>query len=186
MKLATLLLSPKLRVRPEIALFLLLALQLTCGRAETIVTHAMVEQQIRQARYEQALVLTQQALAAQPRDPKFLFWQAWSQEKMGNTQAALSGYQNLIQAHPELPEPHNNLGVLMMRLGDFEGAQLAFQEALRMNAQYPEALENLGDVLLVKTRRLYQQAEKTSGTKMRLQEKIRALPDFPLPASAQP
>jgi Flp pilus assembly protein TadD len=74
----------------------------------------------------------------------------------------------------------------MMRLGDYEGAQLAFQEALRMNAQYPEALENLGDVLLVKTRRLYQQAEKTSGTKMRLQEKIRALPDFPLPTSAQP
>lgn len=186
MKLAALISPPTLRVRPDFILCWLLSLHASLGIAQTVVSHAQVEQQLKQARYQQALGLIQQALTHRPQDPKFLFWQALAQDKLGLTQEAMHGYQSLAHNHPELPEPHNNLGVLMMRSGDFEGAELAFQEALRMNSQYAEALENLGDLLLIKARRLYQQAEKVSPTKMRLQQKILSVPDFPLPSTTQP
>ena len=149
--------------------------------AQTVVTHAQVERELRQANYDKVLNLTQQALTAQPRDPKMMFWQALSQEKLGRTDEALALYLTLTQDHPELPEPHNNLGVVLMRRGDLEGAQLAFQEALRMDAKYAQAMENLADVLLIQSKRLYEQALTLSPTKERLAQKIRAVPDFRQP-----
>ena len=148
------LLSNRIRVRPEWCVALLLCLSSNLVGAQAVVTHAQVERELRQANYDKVLSLTQQALTAQPRDPKMMFWQALSQEKLGRTEQALALYVTLTQDHPELPEPHNNLGVVLMRRGDLEGAQLAFQEALRMDAKYAQAMENLADVLLIQSKRL--------------------------------
>ena len=175
------LLSNRIRVRPEWCVALLLCLSSHLVGAQVVVTHAQVERELRQANYDKVLSLTQQALNSQPRDPKMMFWQALSQEKLGRTEQALALYVTLTQDHPELPEPHNNLGVVLMRRGDLEGAQLAFQEALRMDAKYAQAMENLADVLLIQSKRLYQQALPLSPTKERLTQKIRAVPDFRQP-----
>mgnify|MGYP003336134769 FL=1 len=148
--------------------------------AQSALNYSVIEQKLKQALYSEALSLTDQELARQPHDPKLLFWKALALEKTGRPKEALSGYKALTQNHPELPEPHNNLGVLLMRDGDMEGAQMAFQEALRMNAQYGEAMENLADVLLIQSRRLYEKALQASTRKDRLALKIKALPSFPL------
>ena len=148
--------------------------------AQSVVNYTAIEQKLKQALYAEALVLANQELVRQPNDPKILFWKALAQEKTGLEKEALAGYKALTQDHPELPEPHNNLGILLMRAGDLEGAQLSFQEALRMDAHYGEAMENLADVLLVQARRLYERSLQASTRKERLGLKIRALASYPL------
>jgi Flp pilus assembly protein TadD len=163
------------RFKPEWFLTLFLCLGLGPALAQNEVNHRLIEIQIKQAHYEQVLQLTQQALSQTPRDPKIRFWQALAQEKLGQADQAMQGYRTLTQDFPELPEPHNNLGTLLLKQGDLDGAQLAFQEALRMDAQYPQALENLADVLNMQAKRLYQKALQASPDKLRLTQKINSL-----------
>jgi Flp pilus assembly protein TadD len=167
--------TPSLRFKPEWFLTLCLCLTSGLAKAQNEVNHRLIEIQVKQAHYGQVLQLTQEALIRSPHDPKIRFWQALAQDKLGQSDQALQGYRTLTQDFPELPEPHNNLGTLLLKQGDLDGAQLAFQEALRMDAQYPQALENLADVLNMQAKRLYQKALQASPDKLRLTQKINAL-----------
>ena len=145
------------------------------------VRHADIERELRQARFEQVFILSQRALIERPRDPQMRFWHALSLDKLGQTAQAMAEYQALIQEHPELPEPHNNLGVIWLRHGDIDAAQASFEQALRMNTGYAEAMENLADVLLLQARRWYERSARASAPRQALTQKINALP--PLPAT---
>ncbi len=147
--------------------------------AQPQVRHADVEREIKQGRFDQVLVLAEQALGLTPRDPQMRFWRAWALERAGRVGEALDAYVALSQDHPELPEPHNNAGVLLMRLGRIDEAQAAFQMALRMNAGYTEAMENLGDVLQWQARRWYEKSLQTNPAQPALKQKIKALPPLP-------
>ena len=96
-------------------------------------------------------------------------------------QAAFHHYQALTQDHPELPEPHNNLGVLLLRMGRMDEAQAAFQMALRMDSGYAEAMENMGDVLQWQARRWYEKSLQSGWARPALKQKINALPPLPQP-----
>jgi tetratricopeptide (TPR) repeat protein len=163
------------RFKPEWMIILFGCLSLGSAMAQDAVNHRLIEIQLKQTHYDQVLQLTQQALKQTPRDAKIRFWQALAQEKLGQTDLAMQGYLALTQDFPELPEPHNNLGTLLLKQGDLDGAQLAFQEALRMDAQYTQALENLADVLNLQAKRLYQKALELSPEKLRLTQKINTL-----------
>jgi Flp pilus assembly protein TadD len=145
------------------------------------VRHSDIERELRQARYEQVFILSQRALIEQPRDPQMRFWHALSLDKLGQTMQARVEYQALTQDHPELPEPHNNLGVIWLRRGDIDAAQASFEQALRMNTGYAEAMENLADVLLLQARRWYERAAQASTPRQALAQKINALPPLPTP-----
>ena len=138
-----------------------------------------VRKLLRQSRFRDALELVNKGVARNPRDPQMRFWHALALDKLGQTQMALAEYQALTQEHPELPEPHNNLGVLLLKQGDIDAAQAAFQYALRMNSGYAEAMENLGDVLLLQARRLYENASQAGPSRARLTQKINNLPPLP-------
>jgi len=167
------------RVDPKWIFSLLLCLGTGVAPAQSGVRHADVERELRQTRFEQVLDLTQKALAERPRDPQMRFWRAVALDKLGRASDALQAYQSLTQDHPELPEPHNNLGVLLMRRGQIDEAQAAFQMALRMDAGYTEALENMGDVLLLQARRLFEKSLDLDARRPGLREKINALPPIP-------
>ena len=79
-------------------------------------------------------------------------------DRQGQRDAALQIYRDLVQEFPELPEPHNNLGVILAAKGDIDGAKAAFEMAIRTNPSYAIAHENLGDVLMQLARQSYQQA----------------------------
>ncbi len=149
--------------------------------AQSQVRHADVESEIKQGRFDQVLTLTEQALTQTPRDLQMRFWQAWALERSGRTAQALEAYLALTQDHPELPEPHNNAGVLLMRLGRYDEAQAAFQMALRMNSGYAEAMENLGDVLQWQAVRWYEKSLQINPAQPALKQKIKALPPLPSP-----
>lgn len=121
--------NPTPRVDPKWLLPLLLWALMGLVHAQSGVRHADVERELKQTRYEQVLDLTQKALADRPRDPQMRFWRAVALDNLGRAAEALAAYRALTQDHPELPEPHNNLGVMLLRAGHIDEAQAAFELA---------------------------------------------------------
>lgn len=167
------------RVDPKWLLTLMLWACLGWAHAQSGVRHADVERELKQTRFEQVLDLTQKALTERPRDPQMRFWRAVALDKLGRNNEALEAYRSLCQDHPELPEPHNNLGVMLLRAGQIDEAQAAFEWALRMDASYAAAMENLGDVLVLQARRWYEKSLETDARRPTLRQKINALPEPP-------
>src|SRR5262249_29609746 len=52
-----------------------------------------------------------------------------------------------IALEGELPEPHNNLGIVLLSSGDPGRAEAAFREAIRLQPDYADAHGNLANLL---------------------------------------
>jgi Flp pilus assembly protein TadD len=120
--------------------------------------HNDVRKLLRQAKYPQALLLVNKALATNPRDPQMQFWQGFIYEQLGQPDMALQIYLDLTREYPELAEPFNNLGGLYAARGDYPNAKVALENALRANPNYAVAHENMGDVLVNMARQSYQRS----------------------------
>jgi tetratricopeptide (TPR) repeat protein len=138
--------------------------------------HNSVERLMRQARHAEALIDAERFLREHPRDPQMLFMRAKLLADLRRTDEALDQLTALIQQYPELPEPHNNLGVIQASRGHLDLAREAFEMALRNNPNYDVALENLGDVLLRQARQAYEQSLKLNPASRTLPRKLQALP----------
>lgn len=66
-----------------------------------------------------------------------------SYRSMGRTADALAAFGKAIERDPELPEVHNNLGILRLSSGDPARAEAAFREAIRIKPDYADAHGNL-------------------------------------------
>lgn len=137
--------------------------------------HNDVLKLLRQAKFTQALSLIDKALLKNPRDPQMRFWQAYVYEQTGNPTMAQQAYLTLTQEYPELPEPHNNLGVLYAAQGDYEKARASLEAALRSNPNYATALTNLGDVLVASAKQAYLRAQQLGDKSTALKQKMESL-----------
>ena len=99
-------------------------------------------------------------LKTQPTDPQMRLLFSRIQDGQGQTEKAMQTLLTLTQSFPELPEPHNNLAVLLARQNRFAEALLALQSAVRARPDYATALENLGDVYVALAMEAYQNASK--------------------------
>ena len=120
--------------------------------------HNDVRKLLRQAKYPQALLLVNKALATNPRDPQMRFWQGFIFEQLGQPDMALQVYLELTREYPELAEPFNNLGVIYAAKGDYPNAKAALENALRANPNYAAAHENMGDLLVNMARQSYERS----------------------------
>lgn len=134
--------------------------------------HEEVRKLLRRAKYDQALILVKKYVAVNPRDPQMRFWEAYIYEQMNQPALAKPIYLGLTQEHPELAEPHNNLGVLLAADGNYGEARQMFELALRANPRYAVAQENLGDVLLQLARQAYTRALEIDATQRSAAKKI--------------
>jgi hypothetical protein len=64
----------------------------------------------------------------------------------GKQAEAIAVFSAMIQAHPELPEPYNNLAVIYAQQGQYEKAQLALEMAIKTHPSYTIAHQNLGSI----------------------------------------
>ena len=80
----------------------------------------------------------------------------------GKTQDAIELLQNLIQEFPELPEPYNNLGVILAAQGQFDAAANAIKSAIQARPNYKIALKNLGDLYTAMAQQAYAQAQNAN------------------------
>jgi Flp pilus assembly protein TadD len=120
--------------------------------------HNDVRKLLRQAKYPQALLVVNKALATNSRDPQMRFWQGFIFEQLGQPDMALQIYLDLTREYPELAEPFNNLGVLYAAKGDYPNAKAALDNALRANPSYAVAHENMGDLLVNMARQSYERS----------------------------
>ncbi len=64
-----------------------------------------------------------------------------------NWTAALEDFQAAIRDYPPYARAYNNLGFVLVQVGDVAGARAAFQKAIEVNDHYAHAYVNLGHLL---------------------------------------
>jgi len=96
-----------------------------------------------------ALRRVEQAVAAHPRDAQLRFLHGVMLMDNQRDEAALALFTQMSQEFPELPDPYNNMALLLARAGRVEAALAAVQEALRVEPNHRTALSNLGQLHLM-------------------------------------
>lgn len=105
-----------------------------------------VAQLLQSGRAVEALRLVDQRLAKRPDDVQLRFLRGVALAEQNRASEAIAVFNKLVQDHPELPEPYNNLAVLYANQGQFDRARSALETAIRTNPSYATAHENLGDL----------------------------------------
>jgi len=105
-----------------------------------------IQRLIKSGQSTQALKLIDEALARNPKDPAMRFRRGVTLSMLDRKAEALQVFQKLVEDHPEMPAPYNNLAVLYGSQGDYDKARAALVAAIRTNPQYATAYQNLGDV----------------------------------------
>ena len=105
-----------------------------------------IQRLIKSGQNTQALKLIDDALAKNPKDPAMRFRRGVTLSMLDRKAEALQVFQKLVEDHPEMPAPYNNLAVLYGSQGDYDKARAALEKAIRTNPAYATAYQNLGDV----------------------------------------
>lgn len=99
-------------------------------------------------------------LASNPSDAAGRFLRAVILVHQDRREEAMAAFRRLTEEQPELPEPHNNLGVLYAAQGRYEDAKRALEMAVMTAPGYATAHENLGDVHVRLAAQSYERAMK--------------------------
>jgi len=119
-----------------------------------------------------AMQRADKAIAERPRDAAMRFLRAVMLTELQRTSEAIDALNKLIEDFPDLPEPYNNLAVLLAAQGRIDTARELLETALRHDPGYAVAHENLGDVFVRLALRAFERAS-SSRTDEGLQRKLR-------------
>ena len=134
-----------------------------------------------------AMQRVDKAIAEKPRDAALRFQRALMLTELQRTNEAIDSLNKLIEDFPDLPEPYNNLAVLLAAQGRIDGARSLLETALRHDPGYAVAHENLGDVFIRLAQREFDRASAAGRTDEALQRKLRLARDLaPAPSQARP
>ncbi len=113
---------------------------------------------IKERQPQAALASLENALKRHPRDPQLRFLYGVVLAEQNRADDAIGVFEQLPQDFPELPEPHNNLAVMLAGRGELDRARTALENAVRALPAYALAQENLGDVYVRMAARAYERA----------------------------
>lgn len=80
--------------------------------------------------------------------PRYLYLAGVKNEREGNFVDAFKYYQAAIESEPLFVDSYVELGGLLMKVGDFEGALKCYEDAVRLDFQEVANHENLRTVLV--------------------------------------
>ena len=121
-----------------------------------------IEALIQNKQWAQANLLIQSEFNKSPSASQSPQWRLLNSQVLaglGKSQEAIGELQRLIQEFPELPEPYNNLGVLLASQGNYEGASAALLSAIQARPNYKIAIQNLGDLYSAMAKQAYAKAK---------------------------
>jgi tetratricopeptide (TPR) repeat protein len=124
-----------------------------------------IEELIRNKQWTQAQQKLQLAIKQRAQAPNSAAspqWRLMSSQILagqGEIAKAVEELQALIQEFPELPEPYNNLGVLLALQGHYAAAASALISAIQARPNYKIAHQNLGDLYTAMAQSAYAQAK---------------------------
>lgn len=110
---------------------------------------AKAEQLLSGGQADAALMEAEAVLANDPTNPDGRFIQGIALARMGRADEAILVFKDLTADYREIPEPYNNLAVLLAQTGDYAGARDALEEAVKYHPNYTVAWENLADIYSV-------------------------------------
>jgi Flp pilus assembly protein TadD len=122
------------------------------------------------------------ALKTRPRDAQLRFVRGVLLADLKRDADAMAVFQQLHEDYPELPDPLNNLAVVLAGQGRIDEARAALESALRNDAQHRNARENLADIYLRLAVRLWSglvasgPADAAVDRKLRLAREILRVP----------
>jgi Flp pilus assembly protein TadD len=120
-----------------------------------------------------AMQRAEKAIADKPRDATMRFLRAVMLTELQRTAEAIDALNKLIEDFPDLPEPYNNLAVLLASQGRIDAARELLETALRHDPSYAVAHENLGDVFVRLALRAFERASGGGRSDEGLQRKLR-------------
>jgi Flp pilus assembly protein TadD len=125
-----------------------------------------------------AMQRVDKAIAEKPRDAALRFQRAVMLTELQRTNEAIDALNKLIEDFPDLPEPYNNLAVLLAAQGRIDSARGLLETALRHDPGYAVAHENLGDVFIRLAQREFDRASAAGRTDENLQRKLKLTRDL--------
>ncbi len=111
-----------------------------------------LREQLGRGQAQAALTRLEGAVARKPelaRDPQYTFLRGVALMDLERDAQALAVFEGMTQLYPELPDPWNNMAVLLVRAQRLEPARLALETALRNDPGFRAARVNLGLVHLM-------------------------------------
>lgn len=103
---------------------------------------AMLEDELRRARYAETLVLLDRLIVRLPQRTDLLYFRGETRrlrEAEGDLDAALADFQAAVARGDEPPQTHRSLGYLQQKRQDAAAARAAFERYLQLAPQAPDA-----------------------------------------------
>lgn len=97
-------------------------------------------------------------LAQHPDDYQAQFLKARSHQQLGEHNAAIAAYQQLIAKYPNIPEAYNNLAAIYVAQGKLSEAQGLLEKAMRTHPGYAAVYDNLSRIYVEMARSSYGKA----------------------------
>ena len=130
-------------MRSRLLVFLCLLLP---GTALSTDSTRQLQLLVEQQEYLKAARAGDEILQQQPDNLHARFLTAYGYQMSGNTEKAITLYEELIRDHPTLPEPRNNLAMIYLEQGDYDRASQMLVSAINTRISYAIAYANLSQV----------------------------------------
>ena len=134
-----------------------------------------IQRLIKEGQHAQALKQIDDALSRNPKDAQMRFRRGVALSMLDRKAEALAVFQKLVEDHPEMPAPYNNMAVIYGAQGEYEKARGALERAIRTNPAYATAYQNLGDVYAQLASQAYSKALQLDKTDTTVQPKLSLL-----------
>lgn len=96
--------------------------------------------------YGSAVTTGQQLLKETPADRDALFLTAFAMQMTQQAEKAATLYRQLIDLYPQLPEPRNNLAIILMEQEKYQEAAGLLVDALNTHPSYATSYRNLNEI----------------------------------------
>ncbi len=134
-----------------------------------------IQRLIKDGQHAQALKQIDDALSRNPKDPQMRFRRGVALSMLDRKVEALAVFQKLVEDHPDMPAPYNNMAVIYGAQGEYEKARGALERAIRTNPAYATAYQNLGDVYAQLASQAYSKALQLDKNDTSVQPKLSLL-----------
>ena len=157
-------------MKVRLLIFLVCGLFMRAGFSAASI--ADVQFLIEQNLYAAAAHSGEQLLETQPGRAQVQFLTAYAYQMAGENKKAVTHYQMLIDLHPNLPEPRNNLAMIYLAEGDYDRASALLVEAINTRNSYATAYQNLNRIYTGLASEAYRRAVSESSKVPEFAQKI--------------
>ncbi len=109
-----------------------------------------VEDLLNEGKNAQALAIADAGLTQNANNLKLRFMRTVALERLERVDEAISELRRMTADFPEVPEPYNNLAVILAKRGALDEAEALLKKVLSISPNFAVARKNLGDVYLTK------------------------------------